>query len=233
MTAREAIGIVARELTDELAVCTTGYTCRDMQHLRDRPANFYMIGSMGVAASIGLGIALTRPESTVVVFDGDGSVLMGLGNLAMIGSLKPRNFIHLVFDNEVFASTGGQPTYSGSVALDALARASGYAAVRRAATPEEVASGWREIRGQEGPAFFLVKCRPDSGSPMERVRFSPEAITSRFMGCCPTNKGRRPRNNEAKFGGGREAVSAPEDTFSNAGEKVSRPEAVDESHGSL
>ena len=182
---------MARELTDELAVCTTGYTCRDMQHLRDRPENFYMIGSMGLAASIGLGIALTRPESTVVVFDGDGSVLMGLGNLAMIGSLKPRNFIHLVLDNEVFASTGSQPTYSGSVALDALARASGYAAVRRAATPEEVASGWKRIRSQAqgGPAFFLVKCQSDSGNPMERVRLSPEAMTSRFSEAVDESKG--------------------------------------------
>lgn len=180
MTSREALGVVARQLTDELAVCTTGYTCRDMQHLCDRPANFYMIGSMGVAASIGLGIALTRPASTVVVFDGDGSVLMGLGTLAMIGSLRPRNFIHLVLDNEVFASTGNQPTYSRSVALDALARSSGYAVVRRAESPEEVASTWKQIRTQAGPAFFLVKCQPDSGNPMERIRLSPEAITSRF-----------------------------------------------------
>jgi len=86
-----------------------------------------------------------------------------------------------VLDNEVFASTGSQPTYSGSVALDALAKSAGYAAVRRAVTPEEVASGWKQIRAQAGPAFFLVKCQPDSGSPMERVRLSPEAITSRFM----------------------------------------------------
>lgn len=180
MTAREALGVIARQLKEELAICTTGYTCRDMQHLRDRPENFYMIGSMGVAASIGLGVALMKKESTVVVFDGDGSVLMGLGILPMIGSLKPRNLIHLVLDNEVFASTGNQPTYSGTVDLGAVASACGYSVVRRAGSPEQVDSGWREIRSLSGPAFFLVKCRPDSGSPMERVRLEPQAIQNRF-----------------------------------------------------
>ncbi len=180
MTTREAIGLVTRQLDREAVVCTTGYTCRDMQALRDRPSNFYMIGSMGTAASIGLGIALSRPETTVVVFDGDGAVLMGLGNLPMIGSLRPKNLIHLVFDNEAFASTGGQPTYSSAVALDEMARASGYPVVRRAMTSEELTAGWQEIRRKPGPAFLLVKCRPDAGSPMERVRLSPEQIQSRF-----------------------------------------------------
>ena len=181
MTTREALGIIAGKLTDELAVCTTGYTCRDMQHLKDRPGNFYMIGSMGVAAAIGLGIALTKRESTVVVFDGDGAVLMGLGVLPMIGSLKPRNLIHLVLDNEVFASTGNQPTYSRTVDLAQIARSSGYAVVRRAESPQEVESGWSQIRSEAGPSFFLMKCRPDTGSAMERVRLSPEAIRSRMM----------------------------------------------------
>ncbi len=181
MAAREALGIVARQLKDELVICTTGYTCRDMQALGDRPENFYMIGSMGIAASIGLGIALTRSKSTVVVCDGDGSVLMGLGSLTMIGSLRPKNLIHLVLDNEVFASTGNQPTYSKQVALDALADASGYSVVRRASTLEQIESDWKEIRSQDGPAFLLIKCQPDSGSPMERIRLSPETITSRFM----------------------------------------------------
>ena len=181
MTTREALGIVARQITDELVVCTTGYTCRDMQALCDRPANFYMIGSMGLAAPIALGIALALPDRPVAVFDGDGAVLMGLGALPMIGSLKPKHLAHVVFDNEAFASTGNQPTYSGKVSLDALAAAAGYPAVRRAQTPEEIVSHWGRIRGGEGPVFLLVKCRPDSGSPLERIRRDPEAITAGFM----------------------------------------------------
>ena len=181
MTTREAIGLIAGRLRKELAVCTTGFTSRDLQALRDRPENFYMIGSMGLAASIGLGLALAKPERKVVVFDGDGAVLMGLGNLPMAGSLRPANFIHIVFDNEVFASTGNQPTYSSTVPLEALARAAGYPVVCRAESPEEISKGWVEILQQAGPIFFLVKCQPDSGRPMERVRLDPPAMTARFM----------------------------------------------------
>jgi len=185
VTTREAITALARQIKDELMICTTGYTCRDVQAACDRPGNFYMIGSMGLAASMGLGIALVKPKTTVVVFDGDGAVLMGLGNLAMAGALKPRNFVHAAFDNEVFASTGRQPTYSKSVSLEAVAAAAGYPVVRRAQTPEEITAGWGQIcarlAGGGGPAFFLIKCEPDPGPPMERIRMGPEAITTRFM----------------------------------------------------
>jgi len=181
MTTREAIGIVARELKEEPLVCTTGFTCRDAQACGDRPGNFYMIGSMGVAASTGLGIALAKPRRRVVVFDGDGSVLMGLGVLAMVGSIKPANLVHVVFDNEVFASTGKQPTYSATVPLDRLAEAAGYAVVRRADSAEGLKREWSRLRGMEGPIFLLVKCRADSSPPPERVRLEPEQITSRLV----------------------------------------------------
>lgn len=180
MTTREAIGIVAKRLKGELAVCTTGYTCRDMQAVSDRPGNFYMIGSMGLAASLGLGVALSKPRARVVIFDGDGAALMGLGNLPAIGTLAPANLIHVVFDNEVFASTGNQPTYSAGVSLDRLAAASGYRQVGRAGTPEELTEAWDRICNGAGPVFLLVKCRPDEGPPAERVRLEPEAITERF-----------------------------------------------------
>lgn len=181
MTTREAIGVLAGELKEEPVVCTTGFTCRDVQACGDRPGNFYMIGSMGVAASMGLGIALSKPKARVVVFDGDGSVLMGLGVLAMVGSLKPANLVHVVFDNEVFASTGKQPTYSATVPLDRLADGAGYAVVRRAESAEELKRQWAQIRGAEGPVFLLVKCRADSGPPPERVRLGPEEITNRMV----------------------------------------------------
>ncbi|MBI3322284.1 MAG: sulfopyruvate decarboxylase subunit beta [Candidatus Omnitrophica bacterium] len=180
LTTREAVGIVARELKDEVAVCTTGFTCRDVQHWGDRPGNFYMIGSMGMAASMGLGIAISKPKSRVAVFDGDGSVLMGLGVLAMIGSLKPGNLVHIVFDNEAYASTGGQATYSSSVPLDRLAQEAGYKTVRRAGSAEELRTQWGRLRAAQGPVFLLVKCRPDLGPPAERVRLGPEELTTRM-----------------------------------------------------
>ena len=180
MTTREAIQALAQLLKDERVICTTGYACRDLQACGDRPENFYMIGSMGLAAGIGLGVALAKPDSAVVIFDGDGAVLMGLGALPMIGSLKPKHFFHVVFDNGVFASTGGQPTYSSTVALDRLAAASGYRVVRKAQTSLELADVWKRMRGEEGPGFLLVKCRADSGPAKERVRLDPPAIADRF-----------------------------------------------------
>lgn len=180
MTTREAIGILAKRLKDELVICTTGYTCRDMQAASDRPGNFYMIGSMGLAASLGLGICLSKPSARVVVFDGDGSALMGLGSLPAIGVLAPRNLIHVVFDNEAFASTGNQPTYSSRVSLDALAVASGYPKVSRAGTAAELERAWDRLSAGAGPVFLLVKCSPTLSPPEERVRLEPENITERF-----------------------------------------------------
>lgn len=181
MTTREAIETIAQELADELVIGTTGYTCRDLQAFRDRPANFYMIGSMGVAAAIGLGIACVNPAKKVVVFDGDGSVLMGLGVLPMVSELDPANLIHLVFDNGAFVSTGGQPTCSRKVPLEALALAAGYAQVHRVETQAQLVPVWRQVRQTKGPVFLLVKCLPDVGKPMERVLLEPEEIRSRFM----------------------------------------------------
>ena len=181
MTTREAIQLLAGKLRDELVIGTTGFTSRDLQACADRPGNFYMIGSMGLAASLGLGVALQRPEKTVVVFDGDGSVLMGLGALPAIAEWKPANLVHVVFDNEAFASTGNQPTCSRTVDLDRLAEASGYARVCRAEGVESLEAAWRKVRAASGPSFLLVKCRPNAGKPAERIRLEPEQITARFM----------------------------------------------------
>ena len=127
MKLSEAIEILAPQIGNAAVVMANGYISRAGHALCERSGNFYMIGSMGLASSIGLGIALARPRRKVVVFDGDGNVLMNLGGLATIAARRPNDFHHLVFDNEAYASTGNQPTLSSAVDLDALARAAGYA----------------------------------------------------------------------------------------------------------
>lgn len=185
MTLAEAVGIVVPLLNDELVVHANGYISRESCQFEDRPGNFYMIGSMGLASSIGLGVALGRPAQRVVVFDGDGNVLMNLGALALVGAQQPRNFIHVVFDNEVYGSTGNQPTISGRVALDELARASGYVDVRRAETAVQLDAAARELlAGDEHsrPAFLLVKIVPDRGQrAVGRIPHAPPDIARRFM----------------------------------------------------
>ncbi|PIQ82909.1 MAG: sulfopyruvate decarboxylase subunit beta [Candidatus Omnitrophica bacterium CG11_big_fil_rev_8_21_14_0_20_64_10] len=179
MTTREAIAVVAELLKEEVVICTTGYTCRDMQVVRDRARNFYMIGSMGLAAPIGLGLAVARPELPVVVLDGDGALLMGLGVLPMIAADRPKNLTHVVLDNEAFVSTGKQPTFSSVVPLERLAEAAGYPVVHRLVHPEQIRKVWGAPAA--GPRFLLIKCRPDTGPAAPRVEADPERITQRLM----------------------------------------------------
>ena len=181
MTVREAVAIVTRALTNELVVCTTGYISRDACGAHDRPGNFYMIGSMGLAPAIGLGLAVTQPSRRVVVFDGDGALLMALGTLAMTTQLKPANFYHLVFDNGAYASTGNQPTPAREVALDVVAKAAGYPRAARVEDDRALASTLKTWWSEPGPAFLLVQCARDAAAPSGRILHEPPAITRRVM----------------------------------------------------
>jgi thiamine pyrophosphate-dependent acetolactate synthase large subunit-like protein len=166
-------------LTHELVVVCNGFLSREAHAFRDRPENFYMIGSMGVAPAIGLGVALAQPNRTVVVLDGDGNVLMGMGTLATVGALKPRNFIHIVFDNEVYGSTGNQPTISQTVRLDQVAKAAGYRNVERVRELDDLVYEAKVMLKQEGPSFLLVKVS-EMAEDVGRVEIEPPAMTQRF-----------------------------------------------------
>jgi sulfopyruvate decarboxylase subunit beta len=175
-----AIKTVLDLLSDQPVVICNGFPSREACKLTDRPTHFYMIGSMGLAPAIGLGVALAKPAKTVVVLDGDGNVLMNLGTLATVGALKPKNFIHVVFDNEVYGSTGNQPTISRVVRLDHVAKASGYVNVERTREREDVAYEFKELLKKEGPSFLLVKVT-EQAEDVDRVPLEPAEITRRFM----------------------------------------------------
>ncbi len=182
MNLARALSIVIPALQDALVVHANGFISRESFNLEDRPGNFYMIGSMGLASSIALGIALSKPERRVVVFDGDGNVLMNMGSLAMIGAQQPRNLVHLVFDNEVYGSTGNQPTISRRVALDEVARASGYVHVRRAEEAGQLRATTQEMLAKDGPSFLLIKVEPDREERhIGRIAHEPQHIVKRFM----------------------------------------------------
>jgi thiamine pyrophosphate-dependent acetolactate synthase large subunit-like protein len=142
--------------------------------------HFYMIGSMGVAAAIGLGVALAKPHKQVVVFDGDGNVLMGMGTLATVGAIKPKNFIHVVFDNEVYGSTGNQPTISNVVPLEKVAKAAGYLRVERVLEREDLVYEFKDMLKNDGPSMLLVKVN-EFAEDVGRVMLDPPEITKRFM----------------------------------------------------
>jgi len=128
MTRFEATRVIVDHAGDAAIIASLGHPAYDLFAAGDRPQNFYTWGSMGMASSIGLGLALARPDRRVFVLDGDGSLLMNLGSLATIGLLRPPNLVLVVMDNEEYATTGGQPTPTAHGAdLAAAARAMGIA----------------------------------------------------------------------------------------------------------
>jgi phosphonopyruvate decarboxylase len=179
----EAVAIVADAAGERDAiVSTTGEISRELFAQRDRPGNFYMQGSMGHAPSIALGAALARTGVRVFALDGDGAALMHLGALSTIGAIKPRDFVHVILDNEAYATTGNQPTTSSVTRLEDVALACGYRAAWRCTTREELVALLRRAREQPGPSCIVVKTnlREATGLPRVTSAYAPADTTRGF-----------------------------------------------------
>lgn len=180
MIMREAITKLISVVKNEYVVCANGFISRDTFNAEDRPRNFYMLGSMGQASSIGLGFAIARPEKKVVVFDGDGNLLMNLGILTMISKIKPKNLVHVVFDNECYDSTGGQPTISPDIDLARVAEGCGIKNIIRKGSGEDIVPAFKDCLKKEGPSFILLKVERDPQERVPRVNIAPREIAERF-----------------------------------------------------
>jgi sulfopyruvate decarboxylase subunit beta len=180
----EAVRIFVEHLRpDDLVVCCNGMVGRELYTYGERPENFYMIGSMGLGLSIGIGVALSRPERRVLALDGDGNVLMGLSSLASAATERLGNLLQVVLDNGVHASTGGQRTVSRQLALERVAEAAGYRWCRRVSTPEAFSAGLEELLGSPeplGPAMLLAEVEPGNVKDIGRVEPSPAELARRF-----------------------------------------------------
>ncbi len=176
----DAIAALRPLLGDALVVACNGMIGRDLWATGDRPQHFYMIGSMGLASSIGLGLALSRPKRRVVVLDGDGNVLMNLGGLANVAAARPPNLTHVVLDNGTHASTGDQKTISKGVALEEIARVAGYRTVHRCIEGEDVAVAARALFSAGGPAMLLVEVEPGNQAKPPRVGIDARDLALRF-----------------------------------------------------
>jgi len=176
---KEAVKTVCTFLKDEIIVSANGLISRDVYSSLDKNSNFYMIGSMGLASSIGLGIALKKPMKKIFVFDGDGNILMNLGSLVTIGSLQPKNLIHIIFDNKIHESTGGQPTHSRNNNISNIAKINDYN-VFSANTKKSLENTMKKIQKTKGPILIHVHITK-SKEKSSRVNILPEKITSRFM----------------------------------------------------
>lgn len=152
----EALEAIYPQLEQSIVVTIMGAVAAELQSIGHRPNFFYLMHAMGLASSVGLGIALSRPELPVVVLDGDGSVLMNLGGLTTLARYRPRNLVHVIFDNESLLSVGGFPTAT-STGSDLAAIAKG-AGVPRTATVTTVDDLMREFAGarESGDLATLV-----------------------------------------------------------------------------
>ena len=167
-------------LRDEPVIASLGHPAYDLFAAGDRPANFYTWGSMGLASSIGLGLAMARPDVRVFVLDGDGSLLMNLGSLATIGWAHPPNLILIVWDNAEYGTTGGQETATAHGAdLEAAARAMGSTSTVTVRTPVEFDAAVARARAEAGPWVIVAKVAesaPTAKPPLDCV-----FIKQRFM----------------------------------------------------
>lgn len=165
-------------------VSTTGMVSRELFELREKykqshSKDFLVVGSMGHTNQIALTIALEKKNKQVVCLDGDGSLLMHLGSLAIVGSLKPKNFTHIVLNNGAHDSVGGQPTVARDVDFISVAKALGYKSAFKVENKEELANVLNKTN--ENPTFIEVIVKKGNRSDLGRPTVSPIDNKRAFM----------------------------------------------------
>jgi len=180
MTRFQATQALVALLDKEPVISSLGRSTFDLHGARDRPENFYLWGAMGMASSVGLGLARSMPHTKVIVLDGDGALLMNLGSLTTIGVLRPANLVVIVWDNEEYESTGGQKTHTArGTDLERLARAAG---IDQAATVRDLAAFQEAVRralAEPGPWLVVAKVKGDGVK--RRVPRKPVYFKERFQ----------------------------------------------------
>lgn len=165
MKRAECIGMLYPELEDKVVVTIMGACAQELYDLGHRDNFFYLQHAMGLASSMGLGLALSLPNERVVVLDGDGSVLMNLGTLATIARYRPANLVHVIFDNGSLLSTGGfdSHTTAGITDLAAIARGAGIEHVRAVASVVDF--GEAVIEAFERPDLSVIVAKVAAVGP--------------------------------------------------------------------
>jgi len=179
MNRSEVIQSLLPVLTDELVVCNIGLPSQELHMMVDQPSNFYMLGTMGLASSIGLGLALVQ-EARVVAIDGDGSVLTNLGTLPTIANNVADNFTLFIVDNGSYGSTGDQPTYAGrKTSLAKVAQACGCERVVECAAGQ-AAEALQDALDSNRMTIIVCKCDPGN-IPVPVIEKHPVTIRDRFI----------------------------------------------------
>jgi sulfopyruvate decarboxylase subunit beta len=186
----EATMFVAQNVGKEPVITTLGGAAWKLFSAGDRPENLYFRGSMGLAASVGLGLALAITDRKVIVLDGDGSLLMNLGTLCTIADQSPKNLIHIVWDNEQWGQTGGQPSHtSGVTSLAGMARGAGIAKVEEITEIETFQRVVLQALREDGPWCIVAKVE-DRSSVANKPPFADDVNLIRFMQSQVPEKGK-------------------------------------------
>tara|TARA_B110000263_G_scaffold37195_1_gene28746 strand:+ start:5742 stop:6329 length:588 start_codon:yes stop_codon:yes gene_type:complete len=166
-------------IKNHFVVCNIGLPSQELHYLDDQPTNFYMLGTMGLASSIGLGLAIAQ-EQKIISIDGDGSVLTNFGTLPTIANNNADNFILLIIDNGSYGSTGDQPTYAGKkTSLSEVAKACGCENVVECSA-EDTASVLEQAINSDKMTIIVSKCQ--SGNvKVPVIELDPVVIRHRFM----------------------------------------------------
>ena len=168
--------LVKATVSLDVLLASTGYTGRELSDCMDRENHLYMAGSMGCCCSLGLGLALSKPERRVIVLDGDAALAMRMGALTTIGREAPENFVHLVFDNGVNESTGGQCSPAAGGDFRATALSCGYRRATTLAEPEQLVGA---LDGP-GPALIHIPVKTGADGASPRPELSPEDVAQRL-----------------------------------------------------
>jgi sulfopyruvate decarboxylase subunit beta len=178
----EAIREIMRAVTDELVVCTLGHPSQELYRLADRPRNFYMLGSMGLATSIGHGLALAQ-DKKVLVIDGDAAVTMNMGGLATLGHTRPKNLVLVIIDNQANGSTGFQPSFTAErLRLEDVAKAAGIERVSVVTEENRIVAAVKAaLQSAEGPQLLLIKTLTGMPDGIGVIPLDGVAVKERFM----------------------------------------------------
>ena len=184
----EAMKLIVNNLDSQnIIISTTGKISRELFEYREElgqehKTDFLTVGSMGHSSQIALGIALQKQDKQIYCFDGDGSVIMHMGSLAIIGQQAPKNFKHIIFNNGAHDSVGGQPTVGFEINLQSIAKDCGYKTTLKAESKLEVIEKINLIKSVEGPAFLEIKVNKGARKDLGRPTKSSKENKKDFMG---------------------------------------------------
>ena len=187
MSREDSLKIILNSIPQKsIIISTTGKTSREIFEIREQnneshEQDFLTVGSMGHCSSVALGIAISNPKSRVICIDGDGAMIMHMGSLSTVGKLKPKNFYHILINNQVHESVGGQFTSAKNINISKLANANSYNKVNFVDNKNILPSILNKFFNKPGPNFLEVKIKPGARKDLGRPTIDPITNKNTFM----------------------------------------------------